>query len=48
MSTKTTTIRVRRETYEDLSKQGSGGDSFDEVIQRLLNKDKVQEVKVNV
>jgi predicted CopG family antitoxin len=44
MSTKTTTIRIRKDTYENLSKQGSCGDSFDDVIQRLLNTDKVQEI----
>jgi predicted CopG family antitoxin len=36
MSTKTTAIRVRRETYDGLSKQGAFGDSFDSVIQRMI------------
>lgn len=44
MSTKTVTIRIRRETYDDLSKQGTVGDSFDSVIKRLLKPDKAQEV----
>jgi predicted CopG family antitoxin len=37
MSTsKTTTIRVSVETYEELSKQGTVVDSFDSVIKQLL------------
>ncbi|CAN5376348.1 hypothetical protein BH18THE2_BH18THE2_25020 [soil metagenome] len=42
MSTKT--IRVSCETYETLSRKGSVADTFDDVIQRLLRKDKVQEI----
>jgi predicted CopG family antitoxin len=44
MSTKNTTIRIRQETYETLAKKGTVADSFDSVIQRLLKKDKTQEV----
>jgi predicted CopG family antitoxin len=44
MSTKTTTIRIRRETYDTLSKQGSVADSFDDVIQRLLKNEEIKEI----
>jgi predicted CopG family antitoxin len=38
------TIKVSQETYDILSKQGSVVDSFDDVIQRLLRKDKIQAI----
>jgi predicted CopG family antitoxin len=37
--TKTVTIRIRQETYDILSKQGTVADSFDDVIKRLLKKE---------
>jgi predicted CopG family antitoxin len=39
MSTKakTTTIRITRETYEDLSEYGRFHESFDSVIKKLLS-----------
>lgn len=39
------TIRVSYETYSDLSKHGTFGDSFDTVIRRLLvNEEKTEQV----
>ena len=38
MSTLNKTIRVSSETYDDLAKQGTVIDSFDDVIKRLLKK----------
>jgi predicted CopG family antitoxin len=38
------TIKVSQETYEILSKEGTVADSFDDVIKRLLEKGKTQEI----
>lgn len=41
MTEERTTISVTRETYEALKNLGRTGDSFDHVLRRLLNLDKV-------
>jgi predicted CopG family antitoxin len=38
--TKTTTIRITRETYEGLSEYGQFHESFDSVIKKLLGEKK--------
>lgn len=38
------TIKVSQETYEILSKEGTVADSFEDVIKRLLEKGKTQEI----
>jgi predicted CopG family antitoxin len=37
-------IKLSRETYDDLAKQGTVADSFEDVIKRLLAKNKTQEI----
>jgi predicted CopG family antitoxin len=42
MST-TKTIRIKKETYENLSEEGTFRDSFDTIIQKLLEKGNAKE-----
>jgi predicted CopG family antitoxin len=37
-------IRIRQDTYEELVRKGNLADTFDSVIQRLLENDKTQEI----